>query len=121
MDGCWHYVDIKMLSLDAVKEVTLPRLLEELESVVDWFHFGVMLGVPDHTLMMIKIENQYVTERKTQALIAWMREKKGSWSEIVRALVGIRQKRLAVHIAEKYGELEGTPSTTFISTPVQPS
>ena len=92
-----------MHCIESEKEVTLPLLLEELDSVVDWFHFGLILGIPDHELTMIKIDNPNVSLCKTQMLRMWMRMKKGSWSDIVRALVHIRMNTLAHKIAEKYG------------------
>ena len=89
--------------IESEKMVTLPLLLEELDPVVDWFHFGLMLGIPDHELTMIKIDNPNVSHCKTQMLRTWMRMKKGSWSDIVRALVHIRMNTLAQKIAKEYG------------------
>lgn len=77
----------------------------ELDAVVDWFHLGIYLGVPDTDLTMISHDYPTVSRRKTQALRAWMNMKEASWSDIVRALVSIRMKTLAAHIAEKYGRL----------------
>ena len=83
--------------------MTLRGLVEELASVVDWFHLGVYLDVPHSELMKIKYDYPNVDQRKTQALSVWMNMKEVSWSDIVRALVGIRRKALAEHIAAKYG------------------
>ena len=72
--------------------------------VVDWFHLGLYLEVPEHELKMIRCDYPDVKRRKTQALSVWMKMKEASWSQIVRALVGIRMKTLARHIATKYGK-----------------
>ena len=87
-----------------VKKVTLPVLVEELVEVVDWFHLGLYLEVPEHELKMIRYDYPDVKQRKTQVLSVWMKMKEESWSQIVRALVGIRRKTLARHIATKYGK-----------------
>ena len=89
---------------DSSEEVKLRVLVEELANVVDWFHLGIYLDVPDSELMKIRCNYQDVDQRKTQALSVWLKMKKGSWSDIVRALIGIRMKTLAIHIATKYGE-----------------
>ena len=87
-----------------MKKVTLPALVEELVEVVDWFHLGLYLEVPEHELKMIRYDYPDVKQRKTQALSVWMKMKEASWSQIVRALVGIRMKTLARHIATIYGK-----------------
>ena len=87
-----------------MKKVTLPALVEELVEVVDWFHLGVYLEVPEHELKMIRCNYPDVKQCKTEALSVWMKMKEASWSQIVRALVGIRMKTLARHIATKYSK-----------------
>ena len=54
--------------------------------MVEWFHFGLILGVPDHELTMIKIDNPNVSLCKMQMLRTWIRMKRGSWSDVVEAL-----------------------------------
>ena len=83
--------------------MTLQRLVEELDSVVDWFHFGLCLGIPDFVLNKIGTDFQNSDRCKTQVLTEWMKIQEGSWSDIVQALIGIRMKTLAMQIAEKYG------------------
>ena len=85
--------------------MTLQRLVGELDSVVDWFHFGLCLGIPDFVLNKIGNDYQIADRCKTQVLMEWMNMQEGSWSDIVQALVGIRMKTLAMQIAEKYGRL----------------
>ena len=85
--------------------VTLKTLVSELHEVVDWFHLGVHLDIHDSELMKIKRSYQEEDDRKTQALIFWMKQSLDqSWSAVVRALVGIRMYNLAHKIAIKYGE-----------------
>ena len=83
--------------------MTLERIVEELESVVDWFHFGLYLRVPDYALNRIGADYKDTNRCKTQVLMEWMNMQKGSWSHIVQALIGIKMKTLATEIAEKYG------------------
>ena len=91
-------------------KVTLRGLVEELANVVDWFHLGIYLDVPHSELMKIRYDYPDVEQRKTQALSVWLKMKEGSWSEIVRALIGIKMKPLVTHIAMKYGEFTSTDS-----------
>ena len=77
--------------------------------VVDWFHMGLYLEVPEHELQKINHADTYrgVERCKTEALIilcGCMEMKEGSWSQIVRALVGIRMKTLARYIATKHSK-----------------
>ena len=91
-------------NITAPVKVTLAALVEELVEVVDWFHLGLYLEVPEHELKEIRCDYPDVKQRKTQALSVWMKMKEASWSQIVRALVAIRMKTLARHIATKYGK-----------------
>ena len=87
------------------RTMTLQRLVDELLSVVDWFHFGLCLGIPDFVLTKIGNDYQNADRCKTEVLMEWMNIQEGSWSHIVQALVGIRMKTPAMQIAEKYGRL----------------
>ena len=89
--------------LAAVRELTLERLVMELDSVVDWFHFGLCLGVHDSQLNKIRVDYKDANMCKTQVLMEWMNMTEGSWSHIIQALVGIKRRILAMKIAEKYG------------------
>ena len=93
-----------------LEKVTLRGLVEELVNVVDWFHLGIYLDVPHSELMKIRYDYPDVDQRKTQALSVWLKMKEGSWSEIVRALISIKMKPLATHIAMKYGEFTSIDS-----------
>lgn len=91
--------------LGEIEEITLRRLVEELANVVNWFHLGLYLDVPHSELMKIRYDYPDVEQRKTQALSVWMKIKKGgTWLDIVKALIGIRMKTLAMDIATKYSE-----------------
>ena len=73
--------------------------------MVDWFHFGLCLGIRDFILNKIRADYKDVDMCKTQVLMEWMKMQEGSWSCIVQALIGIREKALAMQVAKKYGRL----------------
>ena len=75
---------------------------------MDWFTFGVHLGVPHSELMKIRADYPDVDHRKVQTLSVYLKTNIERWYDIVRALIGIREIRLAEHIATKYGELMST-------------
>ena len=83
--------------------MTLQQAVEELDSVVDWFHFGLHLRVPTTVLNRIRADHQNADMCKTQVLMEWMKMQEGSWLHIVQALIGIKMKALAMEIAGKYG------------------
>lgn len=80
------------------------QLVSELTEVVDWFHLGIYLEIPHSELLKISADYDTVNSCKTQALIKWIDLKEPSWESVVRALVGIKMKDLADHIANKYGK-----------------
>jgi hypothetical protein len=95
--------DGTLCALGAKKAVTLQQAVEELDSVVDWFHFGLHLRVPTTVLNRIRADHQNADMCKTQVLMEWMKMQEGSWLHIVQALIGIKMKALAMEIAGKYG------------------
>ena len=54
--GEWNVPLIFFNITAPVKKVTLPALVEELVEVVDWFHLGVYLEVPEHELKEIRYD-----------------------------------------------------------------
>ena len=84
-------------------EVTLKDLTNELTEVVDWFHMGGNLEVPPHELKKIKYDCKNADDCMIQMLMVRMQLKKMTWSDIIRALVGIKMRSLAHKIAVKYG------------------
>ena len=95
-DTCFHTCPVV---------VELRDLLNELQDVDDWFHFGIYLKVPVSRLREIKREYQTVTDRKINVLDEWRNQVVPTWAGVVQALVGMGRKALATHIGSKYGEL----------------
>ena len=79
--------------------------MKKLENVVDWFHLGLYLEVPEDELEIIGKNYPQDTKRcRTEMLSWWMNntlEKK--WATIVQALEKTGSKVLACNIALKYG------------------
>ena len=80
-------------------------LVSELSDVVDWFTFGLYLGVPTSDLLRIERERPFsIMERLSHMFDWWVKNgEQPTWSAVVRALFGIRMKGLAQKIAIKYG------------------
>ena len=79
-------------------------LVSELSSVVDWFHLGVSLEVPEAELHKMEADHRKTDRCKIEMLDWWTRNgEQPKWSAIVTALVGIGMKVLAQKIAIKYG------------------
>ena len=89
----------------SVEPVELRDLLNVLQDVDDWFHFGIYLKVPVSRLREIKREYQTVTDRKITMLDEWSNQVVPTWAGVVQALVGMGRKALAIRIGTKYGEL----------------
>ena len=88
---------------------TLPQLLTELFEVVEWYEFGIHLGVPVSDLEEIKCENDKVRERRREMLSTWLRRSlEPTWVTIVNALSTIGRRNLAHKMALKYGILHQT-------------
>ena len=85
--------------------LTLVKLVSELTTVVDWFHLGLYLGVPEHELFSIQCEQmKNVQQCRTDMLNWWLqRGAQRTWTSVVRALEGIKMELLARKIATKYG------------------
>ena len=86
---------------------SLLDLMSQLEEVVDWFHLGLCLGVPQHEmLIMEKSQRGDVKDCRTGMLTWWLQHgTQRSWTSIVRAVEGIKMEALARKIATKYGRL----------------
>ena len=80
-------------------------LVSELESVVDWFHLGLYLGLSPPELEAIRADKQGQTKDCRSAMFTrWIDNTvEPTWSDIVTALVGIGKKSLAHKITIKYG------------------
>ena len=92
--------------------LTLLELVSELTIVVDWFHLGLYLGVPEHELLCIEqYQRGHVQQCRTDMLTWWLqRGVQPTWTRVVRALEGIKMEPLARKIATKYGRLIASSS-----------
>ena len=70
----------------------LPALQTAIKQVNQWFDLGLQLGVPYHTLDIIKIEmRENVADSKRKMLVAWLQGSGGEPSKqfLVKALRNI--------------------------------
>ena len=88
---------------------------------MEWFQFGIHLGIPHHELSIIKADYQDVRSCKSEMLQWWLKNSPGAkWSTIVQALVKAGMKGLAHTIALKHGMVNVTctpcihPSNTIL-------
>lgn len=78
--------------------------METLDEVVEWFQFGVHLGIPHYELSIIKADHQNVRRCRIEMLQWWLNNSpEAKWSTIVKALVKTKRKVLAHKIALDYG------------------
>ena len=96
-----------LVNIVPADQPTLLDLISQLEEVVDWFHLGLYLGVPEHELLSIdKSKRGDVKECRTGMLSWWLQSgTQRNWTSIVRAVEDIKMERLAGEIATKYGRL----------------
>ena len=92
-------------SLLSSDRLTLLELVSELTTVVDWFHLGLYLGVPDNELLSIEqYRRGHVQQCRTDMLSWWLQHgAQPTWTRVVRALEGIEMEPLARKIATIYG------------------
>ena len=71
---------------------------------MEWFQFGIHLGIPHYKLSIIKADNQGVENCKV-AMFQWWLDNflEAKWSTIVQALVKAGKRALAHKIALNYG------------------
>ena len=84
---------------------TLPELISQLDEVVDWFHLGLYLSIPQHELLIMEDYQRGHRKRcRTDMLSWWLQHgKQLTWTAMVRALERIKMEPLARKIATKYG------------------
>ena len=76
---------------------------------MEWFQFGILLGIPHYELSIIMADYQDVRRCKTEMLQWWLNNSpEAKWSTIVQALVKARMKSLACKIAVDHGILHVT-------------
>ena len=83
----------------------LRVLVNELNTVTQWYLLGIYLRLYPSTLDAIKKNCTDTKECQTHMLIEWQRCVIPTWSAVVKALMGIGRERLASHLATKYGTL----------------
>ena len=67
---------------------SLAVLSSELKEVVNWYHLGVCLKIPDYQLKIIARNNpQDVETCRLEMLSLWMNTVQGKWATLVHALV----------------------------------
>ena len=90
----------------------LRQLVYELNEVVDWYHLGLHLEIPDVELQIIAKDHPQDTKMcRTKMLSWWMNNvEERKWATIVHALVRTGSRFLASKIALKYG----IPSIAFL-------
>ena len=95
----------KRLNLLSLAQLTIKDLVSELHDVVRWFQLGIYLDISPPELMKIRADHRETEPCKTEMLVTWLRQtREASWSQVVRALVGMRMGTLAQKVALKYGE-----------------
>ena len=79
--------------------------MHELSEVVDWYHLGLCLKVPDYRLQIIAKNHLQDTEMCKTKMLSWWKDNisEQKWSTIVQALVKTGSRVLAYKIALKYG------------------
>jgi len=84
---------------------SLAQLVHELKEVVDWYHLGLHLKVPDYQLQIIAKDHPQDTNMCKTKMLSWWKENVTGqkWSTIVQALVQTGSRVLANKIALKYG------------------
>jgi len=78
-------------------------LVNELQEVNNWIPFGLNLGIDISRLEAIEKERATIEERRTQLFIYWQKQVVPTWSAVVKALINIGMRRLALKVAQKYG------------------
>lgn len=85
---------------------SLRELVEALEKVVEWFQFGIHLGIPHYELSIIKADYQDVRRCKIEMLQWWLTNSpEAKWSTIVQALIKAGMRALAHIIAQDHGTI----------------
>ena len=80
-------------------------LVNELNTVTQWYLLGIYLGLHPSALDAIKKNCTDTKECRTHMLIEWQRCVIPTWSAVVKALMGTGRERLGSHLATKYGTL----------------
>ena len=82
------------------------QLENDLKEVVDWFHLGLAIGVPDYKLTSIGMARSHFPEQCRSEVFQYYLQTvtDRKWLTIIQALVSIGHGTLAIKIALKYGK-----------------
>ena len=76
---------------------------------MEWFRFGIHLGIPHYRLSIIKADNQGVENCKVAMFQWWLDNSlESKWSTIVQALFRAGKRALAHKIALNHGMVDMT-------------
>ena len=82
----------------------LCDLMNELQKVIDWFPFGLNLGIKIENLKTIEANYSTLQRRRIEMLNEWKEQViTPTWSAVVQALMGIGMRSLASELAHKHG------------------
>ena len=82
----------------------LKDLVNELQSVTEWFRLGMNLDIPHVKLMQLHHDYKHIAECLLHMLMEWGKRERRTWSKVVRALAAIGRTLLAQELARKYGK-----------------
>ena len=94
---------LMLLMCFSIPAAEFADLVSELDDVIDWVPFGLLLGIKMPELKAIQIDYQTTGERRTQMLYQWQKNVITTWPAVVRALSGIGMRSLASELAQKHG------------------
>ena len=77
--------------------------MNELQEVNNWIPFGLNLGIGISRLEAIEKGHATIEECRTRLFIYWQKQVVPTWSTVVKALMTIGMRRLALKVAQKYG------------------
>ena len=94
---------MSQISINAGR-IELKVLCKDLNTVTEWFNFGVLLGVPYATLKEIELVYHGDIRRcRLEMFQAWIQRSHATWSSVVETLNCMGMNVLAQNLARKYG------------------
>ena len=85
-----------------VKSLKVVR--DELKEISEWKIFGQDLGLDETLIDQIDKDEHTVEDKRRSVIKKWFKGSEHScWEDIVGALMGMKDVKLATHIAKKYG------------------
>ena len=89
------------LESDAVSK---KEMLDDLETVTDWWSFGKALGMAKSQLFTIYLDGKTTKKCRCQLIDAWYRLEQPTWFAVVTSLFKSGMASLGWKIAAKHGE-----------------